>query len=788
MRITKSLLLCSAAILLTACAGKAPKVNPAISPDKEIEQKVKKTLAGMSLEEKVGQMCQLTVDQVVRGKRGGGVEMIPEGLENVFAKYKLGSILNLPGGGTPTPATYSYFVREMNRYSLDNVGVTELYGVDMIHGASYVYGATMFPQEINQAASFNREIPHRIGQITAYETRAAMVPWVFAPVMDLGRQPLWSRMWESYGEDPFLNREMAVKAVTGLQGDDPNHIDGQHVAACLKHYLAYGVPVSGKDRTPSSVTDRELREKYFEPFRASIQAGALSLMVNSAMNNGLPVHANYQLLTQWAKEELGWDGMIVTDWADINNLCDRDHIAATHKDAIALAINAGIDMSMVPYDITFCDDLIALVKEGRVPMSRIDDAVSRILRLKYRLALMDESTWDKTPEQMAAEFPEFGSDRFAKEATEMAEEGIILLKNNGILPLQQGQKILVTGPNANNFNTQSGGWTYTWQGSESERYCREIGKYKTFYEAISNKFGAENVTYVQGLRYTGYSNDHEREGFVDIDAAVKAAQNVDVIIAVVGENCYCETPGNINDLAMSQNQRDLVKALAATGKPVVLVLNEGRPRIITDIDQLSAATVHTLLPSNYGGLALANLLAGDANFSAKLPFTYPMYSGSTSTYDYKPCESQGQMDGAYNYDARINVLYPFGHGLSYTTFEYSNLEIDKTSFTVSDKLTFTVDVTNTGKVAGKEAVLLYVTDMIASITPDNRRLRAFEKISLEPGETKTVTLTVDAKDMAFVGIDNHWILEEGDFTAAVGKLSVPFACTETYRWETPNRQ
>jgi len=774
-------------ITLTACSGTRRQATPAITPDKEIEKRVQNTLDDMTLQEKVGQMCQLKVD-VFASSTPDGIIVSPEGLDSVFAEYKVGSILSYPSGRTLKPEDFITCTREMNRYSLDYVGITELYGVDMIHGASFVYGATMFPQEINQAASFNREIPYRIGQITAYESRAAMVPWTFAPVMDLGREPLWARMYESYGEDPLVNSVMAVSTIRGLQGDDPNHIDGNHIAACIKHYLGYGVPISGKDRTPSSISERELREKYFEPFRASVMAGALTLMVNSGNNNGMPIHASRKLLTEWVKEDLNWDGMIVTDWADINSLCDRDHIAATRKEAIAIAINAGIDMSMVPYDLSFCDDLIELVNEGKVPMSRIDDAVSRILRVKYRLDLMNEETWDMSAEQMKALFPDFGSDAFGEEAVRFAEESMVLLKNNeGILPLKKGTKILVTGPNADNFNAQSGGWTYSWQSELADGYCREIGRYRTFRQAIEDKFGQENVSYAEGLRYIGSGHSHEQEGHVDIESAVRAAREVDVVIAFVGENSYSETPGNINDLTLSRNQLDLVKALAATGKPLVLVLNEGRPRIITEIEPLAKAVVDALLPSNYGGVALANLLAGDANFSARLPFTYPKYTGSTTTYDYKPCESQGQMDGAYNYDARIEELYPFGHGLSYTTFRYSDLKVDRNRFTVKDTLTFTVDVTNTGKVAGKEPVLLYVTDQVASITPDNRRLRAFDKVYIEPGQTVTVSLRVPASELAFVGEDCHWIIEEGDFTAAVSTLSVPFTCTSTYRWETPNR-
>lgn len=770
--------LCAACVLL-ATVVVAQGLTPAIPYDKKLENKVERTLRKLTLEEKVGQMCELTIDVLTDNSRKDTAVLNEEAVAKVIDRYKVGSILNVPLGLAQTPEAWSRIIRTLNNRSMEACGVTQIYGVDQIHGASYTWGATLYPQEVGQAASFNRNIPFRINEVSAYESRACLIPWVYSPVMDLGRQPLWSRQWESYGEDVYLNGEMAVAAVRGYQGNDPNHIDGQHVGACLKHYMAYGVPTSGKDRTPSHVTDREMKERYFEPFRKAVQAGALSLMVNSGVNDGIPFHANHEMLTVWLKEGLQWDGMIVTDWADINNMCERDHVAATKKDAIAMAINAGIDMSMVPYEVEFCDLLLELVREGRVSMERIDDAVRRILRLKYRLDLMDRSTWDLTPQQLAKRFPNFGSDELAAEAREITEECMVLLKNKAnLLPLKQGTRLLVCGPNANTMRTLNGGWSYTWQGDRTDEVTSKIGKYKTIYAALADKFGHDKVTLCEGVTWAKGGN-WQAENKPDIAAAVEAAANADVIVAVVGENSYCETPGNIDDLTLSAGQRDLVKALSKTGKPIVLVLNEGRPRIITDIEPLAGAVVHTFLPGNYGGEALARLMAGEANFSGRMPYTYPRHTGALVTYDYKPCESRGQMAGSYNYDAVMDVLYTFGYGLSYTTYKYSNLRADKTEFAAGDSITFSVDVTNTGTMAGKESVLLYVSDLVATITPDNRRLRAFDKVSLAPGETRTVKLAISARDLAFVGMGNRWTLEEGDFHVAVGKESLRIRCTET---------
>lgn len=770
-----------ASVVCVGCLSGMAQSLPAIPSDPVIEANIQEWLKKMTLEEKIGQMCEITVD-VVTDFPGSkeGFKLSEAMLDTVIGKYKVGSILNVPLSVAQKKEVWAEAIRKIQEKSMKEIGIPCIYGVDQIHGTTYTLDGTLFPQGVNMGASFNRELVRRGAEISAYETKAGCIPWTYAPVVDLGRDPRWPRMWENYGEDCYVNAEMGVAAVKGFQGEDPNHIGEYRVAACMKHYMGYGVPVSGKDRTPSSISRSDLREKHFAPFLAAVKAGALSVMVNSGVDNGMPFHANRELLTDWLKEDLNWDGMIVTDWADINNLCTRDHIAATKKEAVKIAINAGIDMSMVPYEVSFCDYLKELVQEGEVPMNRIDDAVARVLRLKYRLGLFEHPYWD------IRKYDKFGSAEFAAEALQAAEESEVLLKNEGgILPLRKGTKILLAGPNANSMRCLNGGWSYSWQGHRADEFA---GAYHTIYEALCDKFGTQNIVYEPGVTYAPYKNDNWwEENEPEIDKAVKAAAGVDVIVACIGENSYCETPGNMNDLTLSANQRNLVKALAGTGKPVVLILNQGRPRIINDIVPLAKAVVNVMLPGNYGGDALANLLSGDANFSAKMPFTYPKYVNMLPNYDYKSCENMGQMGGNYNYDAVMDVQWPFGYGLSYTTYAYRNLRVDRTEFVASDELVFSVDVTNTGKVEGKESVLLYSKDVVASSTPDNIRLRNFEKISLKPGETKTVTMKLKGSDLAFVGYDGKWRLEKGDFIIKCGDQQLDIRCQETKVWETPNR-
>lgn len=770
----------TAALVLLGAVAMTANAKPAIPRDPKIEKQVEATLAKMTLDEKVGQMLELNLDVFGTADWSKAIPtwtLDEARLDTVIKKWKPGSFLNAPATYAGTLEQWQYWIPTVQKLSMKYIGIPTIYGLDNNHGVSYVLGGTLFPQPINLGASFNTELAKEMAEITAYESRAADCPWVYNPVTDLGRDPRWPRIWESFGEDAIVNSKMAVAEVLGYQGNDPNNIGKYNVAACTKHYMAYGAPWSGKDRTPAYLSEQLLREKYFEPFRAQIAAGSLSIMVNSSSINGEPVHASYKYLTQWLKKDMDWDGMIVTDWADINNLYQREKVAKDKKDAIRLAINAGIDMTMDPYSVDFCVLLKELVEEGKVPMERIDDAVRRILRLKYRLNLFKE------PNTGGKDYKQYGSAEFAAKALASAEQSEILLKNAGnTLPLAKGKKILVTGPNANSMRALNGGWSITWQASNTGD---ALEPYNTIYEALANKYGAENVILNQGVTYNEKGQYYE-ENEPDYAAAVAAAKDVDVIVACIGENSYTETPGNLDDLWLSENQRTLVKELAKTGKPIVLVLNEGRPRLITDIEPLASAVINVLLPGNYGGDALANLMAGDANFSAKLPYTYPREINALHTYDYKVSEEVGTMSGAYNYDAKVSLLWPFGYGLSYTTYKYSNLKTDRKDFAAGDVITVTVDVTNTGSVAGMEPVLLYTSDPIASLVPDNKRLRDFTKISLEPGETKTVTFRLPAKDMAFVGNDGKWILEEGDFVLRVGDLSAPLFCTATKIWDTPN--
>lgn len=750
----------------------------ALPKDAGLEVKVEETLSRMTLDEKIGQMTELSID-VLGSWKNNEFFLDPEKLHEAIAIYKVGSILNAPGGPTAqTPEKWEQLISQIQDISMKEIGIPCIYGLDQNHGTTYTLGGVLFPQNINVGASFNPEIARQSAEITAYETRSANCPWTYSPTVDLTRDPRWSRVWENFGEDPLVNAVMGANQIIGFQGDDPNQVGPHKVATSVKHYLGYGAPRTGKDRTPAYISTSDLREKFFEPFRACIEAGALTVMVNSGSINGRPVHANNELLTKWLKEDLNWDGMIVTDWADINNLYTRECVAADKKEAIEMAINAGIDMSMEPYDLKFCTLLKELVNEGRVTMERIDDATRRILRLKYRLGLFEN------PNTFKKDYPEFASAKHENIALKSAEESIVLLKNrNDILPLKKGMKILVTGPNANSMRCLNGGWSYSWQGHLTDRFA---SKYNTIYEAVCDKFGKENIVLEQGVTYLP-EGAYYQENDPKIEKAVAAAGDADIVLACIGENSYCETPGNLSDLVLSVNQRNLVKALANTGKPVILIINGGRPRIINDIEPLADGIVNVLLPGNFGGDALANILAGDINPSARMPYTYPKNQAELTTYDYRVSEEMDKMEGAYDYDAVVSVQWPFGYGLSYTTFKYDNFKCAQTEFDANDNLIFTVDVTNIGNKAGKEVVMLFSRDMVASLTPENRRLRGFQKVELQPGETKTVTLTIKAGDLAFVDSDGKWILEKGDFRMQAGTEILNIKCNETYKWNTPNK-
>ncbi len=772
--ILRKILLILMVVAMAACSTQV--APPAIPGDPEIEKQIEAVLAKMTLEEKIGQMTELAID--VLGDFVGEEFILDDAkLHKAIAEFKVGSFLNAPGPVAQSREKWQEIIGRIQAISMKEIGIPCIYGLDQTHGTTYVLDGTLFPQNINIGASFNPELAYESARVTAYETRAANCPWTYSPTVDMARDPRWSRVWENFGEDCLVNAVMGSSAVRGYQGEDPNHIPADRVAASVKHYMGYSVPRTGKDRTPAYISISELREKCFAPFKECVEAGALTIMVNSGSVNGVPVHASYELLTQWLKEDLNWDGMLITDWADINNLYTREYIAADKKEAIQIAINAGIDMAMEPYDLSFCTLLKELVKENKVPMSRIDDAVRRVLRLKFRLNLFEH------PNTLSEDYPLFGSPEHAELALHAAEESQILLKNkDNILPLEKGKKILLTGPNANSMRCLNGGWSYSWQGHLADRFA---GNYNTIYQALCNKFGTDNIRLKQGVTYTA-EGSYTEENEPEIEKAVAAARNVDVIIACIGENSYCETPGNLSDLAISANQSKLVKALAATGKPLILILNQGRPRIINDLEPLANGIINILLPGNYGGDALANILSGDVNPSGKMPYTYPRNQAELTTYDYRVSEEMDKMEGAYDYDAVISVQWPFGYGLSYTTFEYSNFQANTTSFTAEDELHFSIDVTNSGTRTGKEVVMLFSRDLVASLTPESRRLRAFQKVELQPGETRTVTLSIKGSDLAFVGHDGKWILEQGDFRMQSGSQTLNITCHKTHKWETPN--
>lgn len=765
-------------ISLLALAYTASANVPVIKSDPKIEAQVEQTLKKLTLEEKIGQMMELVTDLFGANDKNGVFYIDEHKTDSILSRYKIGSILNAPNTCAPTAKQWEKYISQIQKISMKRIGIPCVFGLDQNHGSTYTQGGTLFPQNINVAATFNREIARRSAEATAYETRAVSIPWTYSPTVDLGRDARWPRIWENFGEDCYLSSEMGKAMVYGFQGEDPNNIDQYHIATSMKHFMGYGVPWTGKDRTPAYISPADLREKHFAPFLAGLQAGALTVMVNSASVNGMPMHANKDILTGWLKEETGWDGVLITDWADINNLYTREMVAKDKKDALRIAINAGIDMIMEPYSCDACGYLVELVKEGKIPMSRIDDACRRVLRMKYRLDLF------KNPTQKLKNYPKFGGEEFAKLALEGATESMVLLKNEGnILPLQHGKKILLTGPNANQMRCLDGGWSYTWQGHRADEFA---GKYNTIYEAICNEYGKENVILNQGVTYNEKGKYWE-ENEPQIQGAVAAAKDADVIVACIGENSYTETPGNLTDLWLSENQRNLVKALAQTGKPVILVLNEGRPRLIADIEPLAQGIINILIPGNMGGDALANLVSGKSNFSGKMPYTYPKEINSLANYDFKKSEEVGTMEGAYDYNAKITQQWGFGYGLSYTTYKYSNLKVSQSDFRHGDIIKVSVDVKNTGKVAGKESVLLFSSDLIASMVPDGRRLRAFDKVELQPGETKTMTFELKADDLAFVGWNGKWRLEEGDFKLMIADQSADIRCTDTYQWPTANR-
>ncbi len=745
----------------------------------ELDKRTEAVLASLTLEEKVGQMAQITLDVIGNGpERYASNEPFaidPAKLRRAVVEYHVGSILNAPNNRARSLQEWYGIVGQIQEVATQQTRahVPVLYGIDAIHGATYAAGATMFPQQIALAASRNRALVRRGAEICAYETRASATPWTFSPVLDLGSDPRSSRHWETFGEDPYLVAEMGTQVIKGYEGERNDIGHPEHIASNIKHFLAYQVPASGKDRTNSLVSTEALYEYHVPPFVAAVAAGSHTLMVNSGLVNGVPVHANPDILTGLLRQKLGFRGMVVTDWADIDNLYKRDHLVATEKEAIRLAINAGVDMAMIPYQYeSFCQNLIALVKEGGVSQARLDDAVRRILRLKIELGLFER------PVTNPKDYPNFGAPEFERAAYTAAAEAITLLKNDGdLLPLAKTAKVLVTGPNANSMRTLNGAWTYSWQG---EKVADFAARYRTILTAVQQEIGAPNVTYVPGVSYSTKPDAKYYDEAADrLEEAVAAAKNADVIILCLGENSYVEKPGDLNDLYLNDLQTQLAQRLTATGKPVVLVLNEGRPRVISRFEAPIKAIMQAYLPGNFGGDAIADVLFGDVNPSGKLPYNYPRYPNALVPYLHKYSEEQKKAEGVYNYEADYNPQFGFGHGLSYTTFAYSNLQLDAKSIAKTGTLTVKVDVTNTGRREGKEAVHLYTADLVATqIAPDVRRLRRFEKITLKPGEKQTLTFTLPARELTYAGPNGQPVLEAGEFDVLVGNQTARFSLTE----------
>jgi len=740
----RKLFLFSTAMLWVLCiSAQAPKTGS------DLDKKVDALIAKMTLEEKVGQMTEVTSD-VVSTTKNGVHEIDPEKIKEAILKYHVGSILNVSGHAYERKHWYEVISTIQAEAAQDRLKIPVIYGIDAIHGVTYTLGSTLFPQEIAMAATFNRTIAYEAGTITAYETRASYIPWNYSPVLDLGKNPLWPRIYETFGEDPYLGKTMGASIIHGYQGSDVG--DKYHVAACMKHYLGYGDPLDGKDRTPAWIPDRYMREYFLPQFAEAVKEGAKTIMINSGEINGVPLHASHYMLTDVLRGELHFEGIAVSDWRDIEYLHDRHHIAATQKDAVMIAVNAGVDMSMVPLDYSFYGYLIELAKEGKVPMWRINEAVHRILKVKYELGLFER------PVGNPDDYPKFGSEEFRKVSLQAATEAITLLKNtNNILPLKKGVKVLVTGPTANTMRSLDGGWSYTWQGEQSDNFA--VGK-NNILKAIQQKIGKENVTYEAGASFDSLKN---------VEDAVKAAKNADAIVLCLGELSYAENVGNIDDLNLPWAQTELALELAKTGKPIILVLAEARPRVVTEAESHSAATVMMYLAGNEGGDALANILFGDANPSGRLPYTYPRAPDALVNYYRKNLEN-GNSDDSHGY----NPLYEFGFGLSYTTFSYSNLRLSQPNLKDGETMTVTVDVKNTGQREGMESVLLYSRQEYASITPDFKRLRAYQKVDLKPGEMKTVSFKITPHDLAFVNDLSKTVTEAGEFKIMIGDQSQAF--------------
>ena len=735
----------------------------------EKEKFVNDLISKMTLEEKVGQMTQINLTVIAKGPNRFSssfpMEIDDSRANKALVDFKVGSVLNTINNTAQKPSVWFKNISKIQKIAMNNnrLGIPVIYGIDAIHGTTYTDGATMFPQQITTAASWNPENAYNMAQVCAYETRASSIPWNFSPVLDLGLDPRFPRQFETFGEDPLLVERFGVEMIKGYQGFDNNVSNKHKVAACMKHFVGYHATISGKDRTPAYIPDNVLSEYHIESFKKAIEAGAKTVMINSGLINGIPVHADYNLLINILRNKLGFQGVILTDWEDIRKLHDRDKVAKTQKEAVKIAINAGIDMSMVPYEYEqFFNDLVELVEDGEVSMDRIDDAVKRILELKFELDLF------QNPVTNYEDYQDFGSKKHHQLAYKAASESITLLKNNNnILPIKGKPRILVAGPNGNNMRTLNGAWSYSWQGELTDKFA---GDFNTIFEALANKYGKDNVKYVSGVSYKENGSYYDMVED-DINKAVSEANKSDYIVLCLGENTYTEKPGDLNDLNLHKLQIKLAKKLAETGKPIILILNIGRPRLITDIEPFMSAIVNIYLPGNFGGDALSDVLSGKVNPSGKLPYTYPAYPNSLIPYYFKPSEVQNNSQGAYNYVGEVNNLYDFGFGLSYSEFTYSNLEINNDQFNLDDSIKISVNVKNSGKIDGSETVQLYSSDLYASLTPDVKRLRDFDKIELKAGEMKTITFELPVSELAFVNSDNQFVVESGKFKLSIDNLS-----------------
>ena len=744
------------------------------STNSDIDKRIDSIMSDMSIEQKIGQMAQINLTVIANGPDKWSsfepLQIDKDRIEKAINKYHVGSILNTTNNRARDISTWNKIIDEIQSYALSSeTAIPILYGIDGIHGATYIDGATMFPQQIGTAATWDIKNSFNMGMVTAYETRAAGIPWNFSPVLDLGQDPRFPRQFETFGEDPYLTTQMGLASLEGQQGIDNNMNNDFVVATSIKHFLGYQTTISGKDRTPSYIPEHVLRELHLPAFEKAISQGAKTIMINSGLINGIPVHADRYLLTDLLRDELGFDGIILTDWEDINKLHDRDKVAESRKEAIKIAINAGIDMSMIPYDYEeFCDNLLELVKEGEISEARIDESVRRILKLKIELGLFDKKN--------KPDYSDFGSQTHQNYAYAAAVESMTLLKNeNSTLPIRNKNKILVTGPNGDSMRTLNGAWTYSWQGEKTDFFA---GDHNTIYEAIKNKFTDSDVKYIPGVTYP-INEDYDKEPkfeyydqYVDQkkEAIKYANEEADIIVLCLGENTYTEKPGDLNDINLNRLQIDFANEIIKSGKPVVLVLNIGRPRLISEIESKVNAVINIYLPGNFGGDALADILYGSVNPSGKLPYSYPLYSNSLIPYNYKPAEVQNNAQGAYNYVGEVNNLYDFGFGLSYTSFEYSNLKLNSNQFSKNENIYLSVDIKNTGEIEGKEVIQVYSKDHYASLTPDIKRLRAFKKIKLKPGEIKNVKFEIQVKDLGFVNYQNKHVVETGKFDLMVGSL------------------